>query len=75
MTGSVLRVEQGALYPGLLRLANRGFLTAAWGISENNRRAKYTRLTIAGRRHLRSEHAKWIRLAQAMSDAMQATHN
>src|SRR5438034_159529 len=53
----VLRVEEGALYPALHRLELRGWLRAEWGTSENNRRAKYYKLTPAGRRHLESEAA------------------
>jgi transcriptional regulator len=62
----VLRVEEGALYPALHRLELRGLLAAEWGVSENNRRAKYYRLTAAGRRHLADETARWRRLAGAI---------
>src|SRR5256885_3941763 len=59
----VLRVEEGALYPALHRLEVRGLLKAEWGTSENNRRAKYYRLTTAGRRELDAEHAYWTPVA------------
>jgi PadR family transcriptional regulator PadR len=67
----VLRVEEGALYPALHRLEVRGFLKAEWGTSENNRRAKFYRLTTAGRRELDAEHAYWTRVAAAVTRVMQ----
>src|SRR4051812_49240403 len=67
----VLRVEEGALYPALHRLEVRGLLRAEWGTSENNRRAKYYRLTTAGRRELDAEHAYWTRVAAAVTRVMQ----
>ena len=67
----VLRVEEGALYPALHRLELRGWLRAEWGTSENNRRAKYYKLTPAGRRHLESEAAYWSRVAAAVTRVMQ----
>src|SRR5205814_5301347 len=57
----VLRVEEGALYPALHRLELRGLLAAEWGVSENKRRAKYYKLTAAGRKHLAEESANWNR--------------
>jgi PadR family transcriptional regulator PadR len=66
----VLRVEEGALYPALHRLELRGLLAAAWGLSENNRRAKFYRLTPAGRRQLADEAAHWKRLAAAVTRLM-----
>jgi transcriptional regulator len=62
----VLRVEEGALYPALHRLEVRGLLRAEWGASDNNRRAKYYRLTTAGRRELDIEAAHWTRVATAV---------
>src|SRR5215470_14378450 len=59
----VLRVEEGALYPALHRLELRGLLAAEWGVSDNNRRAKYYRLTAAGRKHLAVEASSWNRLS------------
>jgi len=69
----VLRVEEGALYPALHRLELRGLLAAEWGVSENNRRAKYYRLTAAGRRHLEDETLQWNRLVAAIGRVMEAT--
>src|SRR5262245_13621969 len=69
----VLKVEEGALYPALHRLEVRGLLKAEWGASDNNRRAKYYRLTAAGRRELQEEAAFWDRMAAAVSRVMQAT--
>jgi PadR family transcriptional regulator len=70
ITGGALLVEQGALYPGLFRLEHRGWLESEWGVSHNNRRAKYYRLTEAGRRQLRTERESWNRLATAMAAAL-----
>jgi PadR family transcriptional regulator, regulatory protein PadR len=67
----VLRVEEGALYPALHRLELRGLVRGEWGISENNRRAKYYRLTAAGRRHLAEESSTWARLAGAVARVME----
>ena len=65
-----MRVEEGALYPALHRLELRGWLGSEWGISENNRRAKYYRLTSAGRKQLAEEAARWDRLASAITRVM-----
>src|SRR5579864_2422580 len=62
----VLRVEEGALYPALHRLEVRGLLSAEWGMSDNNRRAKYYRLTAAGRKQLAEETAHWKRMSSAI---------
>src|SRR5918911_2015092 len=62
----VLRVEEGALYPALHRLEVRGLLRAEWGSSDNNRRAKFYRLTAAGRRELEQESVYWDRVAAAV---------
>jgi transcriptional regulator len=67
----VLRVEEGALYPALHRLELRGWLASEWGISENNRRAKYYRLTAAGRKQLSEEAARWGRMAAAIARVME----
>jgi PadR family transcriptional regulator PadR len=72
ITQGALLVEQGALYPALYRLEHQGLLEAEWGVSENNRRAKYYRLTAAGRKRLREETDSWNRLAVAMSAALKA---
>jgi PadR family transcriptional regulator PadR len=63
----VLRVDHGSLYPALQRLERRGLITAKWGTSENNRRARYYRLTAAGRRQLTAESSKWERLSEAIA--------
>jgi PadR family transcriptional regulator, regulatory protein PadR len=60
-TRGKLRIEDAALYPALHRLEARGFIDAEWGVSENNRRAKYYTLTAAGRRRLREYHSNWQR--------------
>ena len=65
-TGDVLRIEEGSLYPALRRVEDRGWVTSAWGLSENNRRAKYYRLTVEGRRHLRLEVTTWRQYAEAV---------
>ena len=70
ITGGALLVEQGALYPALARLEHQGLLASEWGTSDNNRRAKYYRLTAAGRRRLKAETERWERLALAMSRAL-----
>ncbi len=66
----VLKVEEGALYPALHRLEVRGWLKAEWGASENNRRAKFYRLTAVGRRELEQETAFWDRIAAAVTRVM-----
>jgi transcriptional regulator len=63
----ILQVEQGSLYPALHRLIKRGWITAEEGTSENNRRAKYYKLTIKGRKQLLVETTKWDKLAHAIS--------
>jgi len=63
----VLRVDHGSLYPALQRLERRGMVGARWGTSENNRRARYYRLTSAGRKRLMSETSKWERLSEAIA--------
>ncbi len=68
----VLRVEEGALYPALHRLELRGLLSAEWGISENNRRAKYYSLTAAGRKRLARETEFWRRMSGAVARVLQA---
>ena len=70
IAGGALLIEQGALYPGLFRLLRQGLLKADWGTSENNRRAKFYELTIAGQKRLREETASWNRLATAIASAL-----
>ena len=72
ITGQALMIEQGALYPALFRLVRQGWLSAEWGTSENNRRAKFYELTAAGRKRFREETESWNRLAVAMTSALAA---
>jgi PadR family transcriptional regulator PadR len=72
MSRDVLRVQQGSLYPALHRLEGRGLLTAEWRPSEDNRNAKYYRLTAAGRRLLEAERADWERFMTAVQRVMEA---
>ena len=67
-----LQIPQGSLYPALYRLEHRGWIAAEWGESENKRKAKYYRLTAAGRRQLKSERQEWSRLAVAIGDVLAA---
>ena len=69
----VLQVNQGSLYPAMHRLEHQGWIRAEWGVSENNRKAKYYHLTAAGRRRLGEEVASWNRLAAAIALALSAT--
>jgi transcriptional regulator len=68
----VLRVEEGALYPALHKLELRGWLASEWGLSDNNRRAKFYRLTPAGRKQLTAESDSWRRLSGAVMRIMEA---
>jgi PadR family transcriptional regulator len=70
ISGGALLIEQGALYPGLYRLERQGLLTTSWGVSENNRRAKFYELTATGHRRLREETESWNRLATAIASAL-----
>ena len=67
LSRDVLRVNQGSLYPALQRLEREDWITAEWGASDNNRRARFYSLTKAGRKHLEREQAGWERLSQAIS--------
>ena len=66
----VLLVEQGSLYPALHRLEERGLIAASWGMTANNRRARYYRLTAAGKRRLRDEASRWDSLVRAVARVM-----
>ena len=66
VSGDVLRVQQGSLYPALARLEERGWIAGEWGTSENNRRARFYRLTPSGRRRLERETEDWQRLSAAV---------
>ena len=70
---NALEVEEGSLYPALHRLEDRGLLASEWGFSENNRKAKFYRLTRAGQRQLETETENWKRLAEAVGRVLQTT--
>ena len=67
----VLRVEEGSLYPALHRMEQEGWIRAEWGTSENNRRARYYRLTATGRKQLAEEEKNWARLTEAVASVLQ----
>jgi len=67
LSREALQVEQGSLYPALYRLEDRGWIKAEWGVSENNRKARFYSLTAAGRKQLAVETADWERLASAIN--------
>jgi transcriptional regulator len=73
ISGDALEIPQGSLYPALYRLEHQGLIAPEWGQSDNNRRAKYYSLTVAGRRRLREETASWNRLASAIGSALRTT--
>jgi transcriptional regulator len=72
MSGEVLKAGQGALYPALHKLEQNGWITSEWAVSENNRRAKYYKLTKAGRKAMEQESAEWERLAAAITAIVRA---
>ena len=72
ISGGALAIEQGALYPALYRLEHQELLSSEWGVSDNNRRAKYYSLTAAGRKRLRAETQSWNRTAAAIETALRA---
>jgi PadR family transcriptional regulator, regulatory protein PadR len=67
MSEDVLRVEQGSLYPALYRLERRGWIESEWGVSDNNRKAKFYKLTSAGRKQLLEETSNWEKLSRAIN--------
>jgi PadR family transcriptional regulator PadR len=67
---NVLEVEQGSLYPALHRLEDRGWLASSWGVSENNRKAKFYKLTPAGRKQLVAEASRWRQMVEAIGRVM-----
>jgi transcriptional regulator len=67
----VLQIQQGSLYPALHRLERRGWITASWGTSDNNRKAKFYELTRSGRKQLEAEAATWRKLAVAVSQVLE----
>lgn len=73
ITNGTFQVKPGSLFPALHRMEEAGWLSAYWGDSENNRRAKYYRLTSAGRRQLETETREWETIALAIASALQAT--
>jgi len=73
ISDDLLRVQQGSLYPALHRLEHQGWITADWGVSDNNRRARFYSLTRAGRRQLEAEVAKWERLSSGVNLVLQRT--
>jgi transcriptional regulator len=72
MTGKQLTIEQGALYPALYRLEQAGLLDTEWGTSDNNRRAKFYKLTATGRARLRNDTQGWNRIVEIMAAALNA---
>ena len=73
ISGGALSIQQGALYPALYRLEHQGLIASEWGTSESNRRARYYRLTAAGRRRLGEETVSWNRLVEAIARSLAAT--
>lgn len=71
-SGEVLEVQQGSLYPAVHRLERQGWIRSSWGVSDNNRRAKFYELTAAGRRRLAEETESWERLSAAVGRVLQA---
>ncbi len=67
---SLVKVEEGTLYPALYRIEQRGWIKSEWGVSENNRRARYYKLTRAGRKQLGVEEAKWSHLSMAVGKVL-----
>ena len=72
ISGDELQIPQGSLYPALYRLEHKGWINSDWGESENKRRARYYKLTAAGRKHLKSESEQWDRLSSAIATVMKA---
>jgi PadR family transcriptional regulator PadR len=69
-SGDVLHIDHGSLYPALQRLMQEGWITAEWGTSVNNRKARFYSLTAAGRKQLRNESSRWERVARAIAQVM-----
>jgi PadR family transcriptional regulator, regulatory protein PadR len=70
-TDDVLQVEEGSLYPALYKLEENGLIVADWGVTENNRRAKFYRLTAAGKKQLRLSHDYWAKFAKAVTRVLE----
>ncbi len=73
VSDDILRLNQGTLYPALLRLEQRGWIASKWGVSENNRKAKYYSLTRTGRKQLRAEAAGWERMSAVINRVLKVT--
>ena len=73
ISGEQLEIQQGSLYPALYRLEHQGLIASEWGESDNNRKAKFYRLTAAGRRQLQSETAKWNNMAALVASILRTT--
>ena len=72
-TGDVLQVEEGSLYPALYKLEEKGFIVSEWGITEHNRRAKFYRLTAAGKKQLAASQTYWSRFAGAVTKVLETS--
>ena len=72
-TEDLLKVEDGSLYPALYRMEERGWIKSEWGVSENNRRAKFYKLTRTGQKQLDAQRANWNRISTAVTKILQAT--
>jgi PadR family transcriptional regulator PadR len=73
ISGNLLEIQQGSLYPALYRLEHQGWITSEWGESENKRKAKYYRLTGTGKRRLQAETSKWNRMADVIAGILRTT--
>jgi PadR family transcriptional regulator, regulatory protein PadR len=73
LADDMLQVEEGTLYPALYRIEGRGWISSEWGVSENNRRARFYSLTRAGKKQLAAEESQWEHLSLAINKVMQAT--
>ncbi|MEW6731864.1 MAG: PadR family transcriptional regulator [Acidobacteriota bacterium] len=71
LSNDILRVEEGSLYPALYRIEEQGWISSEWGVSDNNQRAKFYKLTRAGRKQLQVEEENWSRLANAVFRVLQ----
>lgn len=74
-TGATIQIDEGSLYPALYRLEDRGWVASDWGVSENNRRARFYRLTPKGRVQLKAETGEFLRFARAMLQALEVPPN
>ena len=72
LSNEVLQIEQGSLYPALYRMEKRGYVEPQWGTSENNRRAKFYRLTAVGKKQLQAETSRWERMVEAVGRVMRS---